>query len=311
MTGPEPHPRLSASEWAAFVAALPGPANMVARDELEPALALAIAGAELAWPQLRVAREGFVTALARRLEPADDAATLRAALASLDVAGLYLAHACVLGDSKALVYFDAGCVADLDAALRAAGVSGPQVAEAKQRVRHKLLVAGPEGPPRLAHYAGRGDLRGFVRVVAVREGIDLLRQTNRREAHEVPAADEQLERATVGEDPEMLLIKERHRAALREAFAGALAQLSTRERTVLRLAVVEGLTIDQLGAAFQVHRATAARWLAAVREQLFKATRRGLMTRLRIDGREFESLMRVIQSRFEISVCEILRTPAG
>jgi RNA polymerase sigma-70 factor (ECF subfamily) len=309
MTGSPPG--LSASEWAAFVAAQPGLANVAEQGELAAAVAVAVAGAEVAWPQLRAPREGFVAAVAARLEPVEDAAGLRNALASLDVAGLYLAHACVLGDRQALMYFDAGCVADLDAALRATGVHGSQVAEAKQRVRHKLLVAGPEGPPRLASYAGRGDLRGFVRVVAVREGIDLLRQTSRREAHEVPAADEQLERATVGEDPEMLLIKEHHRAALREAFGEALAQLSTRERTVLRLAVVEGLTIDQLGAAFQVHRATAARWLAAVREQLFKATRSGLMTRLRIDGREFESLMRVIQSRFEISVCEILRTPEG
>lgn len=311
MPGLEPPVRLSASEWAAFVAGLSGPACTLAGDELDVAVALAIAGAAAAWPELQVAREGFAAALAQRLGPAQDALGYRAALASLDVAGLYLAHACVLGDSKALARFDAVCVADLDAALRAAGVPAPQIAEAKQRVRHKLLVAGPEGPPRLANYAGRGDLRGFVRVVAVREGIDLLRQTTRREAHEVPAADEQLERATVGEDPEMLLIKDGHRAALREAFTEALAQLSPRERNLLRLSVAEGLTIDQLGAAFQVHRATAARWLAAVREQLFKATRRGLMTRLRIDGREFESLIRVIQSRFDISVCEILRTPAG
>ena len=196
-------------------------------------------------------------------------------------------------------------------ALRAAGVPEAQVVEAKQRVRHKLLVAGPEGPPRLASYAGRGDLRGFVRVVAVREGIGLLRQTARREAHEVPAADEQLERATVGEDPELLLIKETHRAVLREAFAAALGQLGGRDRTLLRMAVVDGLTVDQLGVAFSVHRATAARWLASVREGLFKRTRRELMARLHIDGREFESLIRVIQSRFEISVCEILRTPAG
>ncbi len=311
MTGPEPMPRLSTSEWAALVATLPGLVDRVDREAFGVAMAAAIAAAERAWPQLRTPREGFVAALAGRLGEIEDLAALQAGLASLDVAGLYLAHACVLGDRQASIYFDAACVADLDAALRAAGVPGSQVAEAKQRVRHKLLVAGPEGPPRLANYAGRGDLRGFVRVVAVREGIDLLRQTSRREAHEVPAADDQLERATIGEDPEMLLIKERHRVALREAFGEALAQLGPRERTVLRLSVAEGLSIDQLGAAFQVHRATAARWLAAVREQLFKATRRGLMTRLRIDGREFESLMRVIQSRFEISVCEILRTPAG
>jgi RNA polymerase sigma-70 factor (ECF subfamily) len=308
-------PAAASPVWTAFVAALPGPARAAATAHagLAAALGQAIGGAEAAWPEFHVAPAQFAAALAPRVVT-DDTTTpeaMLAALAQLDVAGLYLAHACVLGDARALARFDARCVADLDAALRAAGVPVRQVAEAKQRVRHKLLVAGPDGPPRLAGYAGRGDLRGFVRVVAVREGIDLLRQTSRREAHEVPAADEQLERATVGEDPELLLIKDRHRAVVREAFAEALAQLTSRERNLLRLSVAEGLTIDQLGAAFSVHRATAARWLAAVREQLFRSTRRGLMTRLRIDGREFESLMRVIQSRFEISVCEILQSPPG
>jgi len=297
-------------EFTSFVAALPVGSRVGVDAALAGGLAAAIDAGEAAWPELRMAREEFARALGQRLQDVG-AGELVAGLAGLDHAGLYLAHACVLGDARALARFDARCVADLDAALRAAGVPESQVMEAKQRVRHKLLVAGPEGPPRLASYAGRGDLRGFVRVVAVREGIGLLRQTARREAHEVPAADEQLERATVGEDPELLLIKETHRAALREAFAAALGQLTGRERTLLRMAVVDGLTIDQLGAAFQVHRATAARWLASVREGLFKATRRELMARLQIDGREFESWIRVIQSRFEISVCEILRTPAG
>lgn len=298
-------------EFTSFVAALPvasrGGAEVAG---LEAVLLAAIDAGEGAWPELRMGREVFAAALGQRLH---DVAVgeLAAGLAGLDHAGLYLAHACVQGDARALARFDARCIADLDAALRAAGVPEGQVVEAKQRVRHKLLVAGPEGPPRLASYAGRGDLRGFVRVVAVREGIGLLRQTARREAHEVPAADELLERATVGEDPELLLMKETHRAALREAFAAALGQLTGRERTLLRMAVVDGLTVDQLGAAFQVHRATAARWLASVREALFKSTRRELMGRLRLDGREFESWIRVIQSRFEISVCEILRTPAG
>lgn len=304
---------MSGPEFASFVAALPERLRAAAaRDEagLAGGLAAAIAAGEAAWPELRVAREPFAAALGQRLADVE-ADGLAAGLAGLDHAGLYLAHACVLGDPRALARFDARCIADLDAALRAAGVPEAQVVEAKQRVRHKLLVAGPEGPPRLASYAGRGDLRGFVRVVAVREGIGLVRQTARREAHEVPAADEQLEWATVGEDPELLLIKETHRAVLRAAFTEALGQLTGRDRTLLRMAVVDGLTIDQLGAAFQVHRATAARWLAAVREGLFKSTRRELMARLHIDGREFESWIRLIQSRFEISVCEILRTPAG
>lgn len=293
-------------ESECFLAALPGPLDAVVATQLGAALTAAIDRAEAAWPEFRVERPAFAEALAMRL-PTDQ--PLLAALASLDVVGLFLAHACVLGDSKAQARFDAHCIADLDAVLRASGLQDGQLAEAKQRVRHKLLVAGPDGPPRLASFTGRGDLRGFVRVVAVREGIGLLREGARREAREVSTTDERLEQATIGEDPEMLMIKGTHRTALREAFAAALAELDSRERRLLRLSIVDGLTIDQLGVAFQVHRTTAARWLAAVREKLFKATRRGLMQRLRIDRRTFESLMRTIQSRFEISVCEFLRVP--
>ncbi len=307
MSGTDEDPGAAAAAvFAGFVAALAEPLRAAASPALAAALTAALADAAAAWPGLDVAADDFAAALARRL-PADRPAL--AGLAGLDVAGLYLAHACLRGDARAQARFEARCVADLDAALRAAGVPDGQIAEAKQRVRHKLLVAGPDGPPRLASYAGRGDLRGFVRVVAVREGIGLRRQDTRREAHEVPTGDEALERATVGEDPELLMIKDSQRAALREAFAAALAGLDGRERALLRMSIGEGLTIDQLGAAFQVHRATAARWLAQVRERLFKATRRGLMTRLRLDPREFESLMRVVHSRLEISVCEILRTP--
>jgi RNA polymerase sigma-70 factor (ECF subfamily) len=291
-----------------FLAALPGPLDAAVSARLGVALTAALDAAEAAWPEIRVARPAFAEALAGRLPP--DVPPL-AALASLDVAGLYLAHACILGDSKAQARLDARCIADLDAVLRASGLQDGQIGEVKQRVRNKLLVGGPDGPPRLAGYSGRGELRGFVRVVAVREGVGLLREVARREHKEVSTTEDQLERATIGEDPEMLLIKGTHRAALREAFAAALAELDHRERTLLRLAIADGLTIDQLGVVFQVHRTTAARWLVAVREKLFKATRRGLMKRLQIDRQAFESLMRTIQSHFEISVCEFLHALPG
>lgn len=170
---------------------------------------------------MTLAPEAFAGALGQRLAGAV-AGALAVSLAGLDHAGLYLAHACVLGDSKALARFDAHCVAELDAALPAAGVSAAQVAEAKQRVRQKLLVAGPRvrrGWRATRGAATCGALCGSWRCA---RGLGVVRQTARREAHEVSAADEQLERATVGEDPELLMIKETHRAALREAFAAAL-----------------------------------------------------------------------------------------
>jgi RNA polymerase sigma-70 factor (ECF subfamily) len=288
---------------ACFVRALPAPP--ADPGGLASALAAALARAEAAWPGVRVAPGRFAAALAERV--GDDP---RGGLERLDVAGLYLACACLDGDARAQACFEAHCVEGLGAALTATGLPAAQHAEARQRVRHKLLVAVDGAPARLASYGGRGDLRGFVRVVAVREAIGLLRQGARRGAHEAPLADDDALAEAAADDPELQLIKGASRADFREAFAAAMAGLTDRERTLLRLSALDGLSIDQIGAVFGVHRATAARWLAAVRERVFEATRRELMTRLRLDPREFDSLVRAIQSRFEISVCEILRVRA-
>jgi RNA polymerase sigma-70 factor (ECF subfamily) len=52
-------------------------------------------------------------------------------------------------------------------------------------------------------------------------------------------------------------LKERHRADFLQAFA----ELTRQERNLLRLHLLEGLTLEQLGGHHRVHRTTVARWL--------------------------------------------------
>ena len=52
------------------------------------------------------------------------------------------------------------------------------------------------------------------------------------------------------------------RRANPEAFAKAIAGLDARERGLLRLHVVHGLSATAIAGVFGVHRATAKRWLA-------------------------------------------------
>ena len=56
----------------------------------------------------------------------------------------------------------------------------------------------------------------------------------------------------------------------------------------------------------RVHHGTAARWLEDVREAVFKRTRAALHERLQIDGREFESMINLLQSRWEVTVSRFL-----
>ena len=83
--------------------------------------------------------------------------------------------------------------------------------------------------------------------------------------------------------------------------------LSPEHRLALRLHSVEALPGDQIAAALRVDRSTAMRWLNQAREQLFAETRRALTARLRVDPREFESLVGFVQSRLELSLSRLLR----
>jgi len=49
-----------------------------------------------------------------------------------------------------------------------------------------------------------------------------------------------------------------------------------RERTLLRMPLVDRLNIDRLGVIYRVNRATVARWLVAIRRRLFEEVRREL-----------------------------------
>jgi RNA polymerase sigma-70 factor (ECF subfamily) len=70
--------------------------------------------------------------------------------------------------------------------------------------------------------------------------------------------------------------------------------------------VVDGLGIDELGRIYNVHRATAARWLVRIREALFAGTRSALAKHLDLGETEFASLVGVLLSRLDVSVQRVL-----
>jgi RNA polymerase sigma-70 factor (ECF subfamily) len=166
-----------------------------------------------------------------------------------------------------------------------------------------LFVPRAERPPAILDYAGRGPLRGWLRVTATREVLRLLKRGGR----EVELEDRMLEAPTLGDDPALAALKERYRDALANAFREALAALGARERTLLRYQLVDGLSIDDIGAIYQVHRATAARWLVKVRDELIDRTYRTLADRLGLDAADVPSVVRLVQSQLEVSVISHLR----
>jgi RNA polymerase sigma-70 factor (ECF subfamily) len=75
---------------------------------------------------------------------------------------------------------------------------------------------------------------------------------------------------------------------------------------VLKLHLVHRLSIDEIGRAHGVHRATAARWLERVRDELQAETRRLLRQRLGLDLAGIDSMVALVESRLEVSFRRLL-----
>jgi len=269
-------------------------------EGLESTLRSIIAEARKAWPELPVGDEEFLRHLAPQL-PAD---APERAIASLHAADLFFALACLQGIPKATEELNRRIrVGPLAAIARQLGARAP-IDEVHGRLLQRLLMADGGRGAKLAEYSGRGPLDAWLQVVALRVALNL----SAPNAREVP-----LDETLLADDgpatghPELDLLRARFRGDFRKAVHHAVAALSPRDRTVLRLSIVDGLNIDAIGRTFGVHRATVARWIAAAREQIIGATRDTLRANLKLKPTELDSLLGLADSQLDVSLSRILR----
>jgi RNA polymerase sigma-70 factor, ECF subfamily len=270
-------------------------------DHLDAALSALLENGRAGGRGLRVSDEAFIAHVAHAL-PADAQID---ALEKLRGGDLFLACACAAGDDRALAIFDAEYGRDIDLAISRSGNVDLGKDEFRQLLRNKLFVA-PEGrAPKIADYAGRGDLRSWVRVTALRMIVDIVRQ--RAGGKEVPMEADMLGAVPAPQDdPELEYIQRVYKNEFKDALQDAFANLSARERNLLRHQVIHGLNIDQVGALYRVHRTTAFRWIEKARKALLRETRAALMKRLQVGSSEFLSIMRVVQGDLDVSVRRLL-----
>jgi RNA polymerase sigma-70 factor, ECF subfamily len=171
----------------------------------------------------------------------------------------------------------------------------------------ELLAAGDWGEPRLAGYAGRGPLRAWLRMLAVRRSINEARDGDRhaRLEHRLYT-----EATSASVDPEVSFIKQRYGPDFQAAFRDASCALPATERALLRLHYGQALPLAELAAMHGWSKPTASRRVAAARAALLEAACKLLRERLRLDGEELESLFRVVRSQLEMSLAGIMRTEA-
>lgn len=289
---------------AAFVAGLAEGARPRFDEVTLALLAERLTTARVAWPGVTIAADEFARDLARRL--GNDASP--ESLSACRTSDVYLACAAVAGDPVATREIVELLAREVQFAARETRATADQCAEVRGELHRLLFTAEPKRVAAAASYAGRSTLSTFLKVMATRELVRAVQRGRR----EVPREDDQLfALITPGSDPELAILRARYHDGVEGAIRAALGKLEGRSRAVLRYQLVDGWSIDRVGELYGVHRATAARWVATARDELGVLIRTEVREKLGITAGEVDSIIRLVQTRLDISLGALADTHAA
>jgi len=209
---------------------------------------------------------------------------------------VYLALACAERIPAAITVLERQFLSEVGGFVGRIDGSPQFIDEVKQRLRERLLV-GPR--PRIADYSGSGPLGAWLRVLSIRLAIDI-----QRDADGPSGADDVSSVATLALDPELQMIRNEHRAAVERSLREAMSRLSPRDRNVLTMYFAGSWSLDQIGKAYGVHRATVCRWIRDIRERLLSDLASDLRATLGLTVEEVHSYARMLRSRLDAGLSE-------
>ncbi|MBL8954653.1 MAG: hypothetical protein JNK82_28000 [Myxococcaceae bacterium] len=165
--------------------------------------------------------------------------------------------------------------------------------DAVQHVRAQLLTG--DG---LKAYAGTGPLRAWVMVIAARRLMAL-----RGPAHESLGA---LADTPQSDRLELTLLRARYAQVFKASIARVLDGMARRERLLLKLHFVDGLSAEKIGAIFHIHRSTATEAIANAREALHARVVDEVQREAGLSPSELHSIGRVLQRQTDFSLPRLL-----
>jgi RNA polymerase sigma-70 factor, ECF subfamily len=256
-----------------------------------------IEAAKIAFPCVSVDPVAFASHLSECVRKAGEA--------ELNAEDLYLAFACGQGDRTAQELVERRYLSKVGRFIAHLNQPAAFIDEVRQILRERLLFGTGDcasRKPQILGYRGRGSLRAWFRVTAVRQALDLMAREKAFPVSALPADDQ--EAAFV--DPELIAIHRRHLPQLREAFESALGSLDESERRMLRFYLVDGLNIGRIGAIFGKSRATVGRMMVECREKLHLRTRRRLGELTGAPPSDVHGLIGILRGQLDFSVSGFL-----
>lgn len=273
-------------------------------EALEESLGGLLAAGQAAWPEITLPPASFAKFLARQLPPES---ITPVGLASLRAGDLYLVCALGLGHPVALEAFEANYMPAVERALGRIQLSAVGIQDIIQGLYSYLLErqnAPQESSELRRGYAGRGDLKAWLCTCAVHQATRMQKR-ERREIDIDEAPDLLLPDKT--RTPELALLTGELKVLFESSFREAVAALESRERNLLRYHFLSGLSIDQIGVIYRVHRAAVARWVAQARDRLSTLTRKRFLAAAPMREKSYAEIMGLVRSQLALNLANLLK----
>lgn len=219
------------------------------------------------------------------------------------VGDLFLAAAALSGDPRAVLELTRHCSPAVSRYTGRVTGASADLDDVAQELWKLLLMGTGNEPPKLAIYSGRGPLSAFVGITAQR--IALRRALRADAATRAARAAVEMDALTL--DPELSIVKESYRKSFQEAVAEALLALDDRARMVLRMHVVDRVSLERIARAYDVRQSSVSRWLEKARRQVAQDTYRALKARLQLSQSDLRSIRGLVASQLDMSISRLLR----
>lgn len=255
-----------------------------------PLLARALEEGAAAYPEVDRERPSLRSRLASHLEGAGEGACLP---------DLYLACACLEGDPGAVAVLARDVVGPAALVAARACRIPARAEDLAQALSEQLLVAARGGAAGLASYRGQGNLKAWVRVIAVREAVRW-----RRESERLPSGDSGLSALAASATASLPRLDG---ALLGSVLAQASSVLDAEERRLLRYHFGEGLSFEALAKLHATHRSTISRRVARARGKLREEVRRLLVQAHHLPDADVSTFIRSARRQLDQSVLSLLQ----
>jgi RNA polymerase sigma-70 factor (ECF subfamily) len=115
-------------------------------------------------------------------------------------------------------------------------------------------------------------------------------------------------RADSAAGPERALLQRQYGAYVKQALGDAATGLPARDRTLLRLHLLQGVSLTRLATMYRRDVSTLSRWVDRARTAFGAATREALKARLQVSEPELESIIRAVDLEISVNLSGYFRS---